>query len=152
MILLALDPGTRQTGFTFFNTETSAPQEHGDIGNEQILPLIPACDELVIEGMISWATRVGETTRQTLIWIGRFIQAAVFAGIPWHILARDKVKTTLGLKAKCRDAEIDHFIQELYVPNYNRYRNPGILKGFAGDSWAALALATAYCVRNNLLK
>ena len=110
-------------------------------------------DELILEDMNSWGGRgLGATTRTTLIWIGRFVQAAVSIGKKYHLLPRDEVKAILGLKRTCKDAIINAHVQQLFVPEFNRFKNPGILKGFALDSWSALAVGLAYCVKGNLLK
>ena len=74
---IAVDPGTTESAFVVLTGEL--PNHFGKVGNEDMLTILNQhkrhCGRMVIEMVASYGKPVGETTFETCLWIGRFIQA-----------------------------------------------------------------------------
>ena len=107
-VLLAIDPGTTQSGFVVFDGQRVI--ESGVHQNEEVLRLIAASQErritsLAIEMIASYGMAVGREVFETCVWVGRFQQA-------WHspasvrLVYRKDVKSYLCHSMKAKDANI----------------------------------------------
>src|SRR5579863_2600371 len=78
MKILALDPGTTQTGWCVVD-EKMRISEHGIHNNHQLLKMIlqrgAEFDRLATEMISSQGMAVGKSVFDTCVWIGRFTQA-----------------------------------------------------------------------------
>ena len=107
-VLLAIDPGTTQSGFVVFDGQRVI--ESGVHQNEEVLRLIAASQErritsLAIEMIACYGMGVGREVFETCVWIGRFQQA-------WHdpgavrLVYRREVKLHLCKSVKAKDANV----------------------------------------------
>lgn len=140
MRLLALDPGSKQSAFCYFSTDTSPPSlSAGILPNIEIIDLIRRFSdvELIIERIGSYGMPVGEEVFSTVHWSGRFQQAHL--GITRLIFRRD-VKLHLCKSPKANDASIRQRLIDLYGAPGTK-KAPGFTYGMKKDLWQAFALA-----------
>jgi hypothetical protein len=135
MKILAIDPGSTESGFVVFCTTTSSCGTEtcgynkvisfGKIKNKDILKLT-GYDLVLIEKPDFLSLGVGRTVIEAIFWAGRFHQA--FNGSITY--GRSYLKRTYGLK---NDSAVLEFIKQEY---------PGI--HLTKDSWQAMLLVHAY--------
>jgi len=97
-LILALDPGTTQTGWCIYSTKHKTVQAFGVSPNEEIITLIDerVYTEVACEMIASYGMAVGAEVFETCIWIGRFQQKlADTEGMPMHRVFR-KDDATVG--------------------------------------------------------
>ena len=142
MSLLAIDPGTTESGFVEFRD--------GVIANPAVWPnelLIErlsdggADDQLCIEMIASYGMPVGAETFQTCLWIGRFIQQwKISTGQNATLVYRRDVKLHLCGTARAKDANIRQALIDKFGPTGTK-KNPGKTYGLKSHLWSAFALA-----------
>jgi hypothetical protein len=148
MNILALDPGTVQTGYCVVSNDMRVI-DHGILNNQYILPLVrdSQADNLAIEMIASYGMPVGKEVFETCVWIGRFIQS-------WRepdqamIVYRKDVKMHLCGSTKAKDGNIRQAIIDLYpatgggaTPQIGTKGSPGPLYGVSSHVWPALGVA-----------
>lgn len=144
-VWLALDPGTTETGFVFFQRPDRI-LDSGTMPNEDILGLFDdetCCDRLVIEMISSYGMAVGRETFETVFWIGRFyeawLQTWMFRPDPLRILRKD-VKLHLCHDMRAKDTHIWTALTDRFgLPGTKK--DKGVLYGVRSHARAALALA-----------
>lgn len=140
MRILAIDPGTTQSGFVLYDGKVLSS---GVMPNEDLLRIVAddRSDALAIEKIVSYGKAVGDTTFETCYWSGRFAQA-------WscpdevHRITRLKVKLELGLSGGAKDADVNRKLLEVVGPKGTK-ANPGPTYGIISHAWAALGVAVA---------
>jgi hypothetical protein len=151
MKLLAIDPGTDQSGWCVFDGEFVAAS--GVMQNAEMLDYVQRghfevnAHDLAIEMIASYGMPVGREVFETCLWIGRFIQA-------WHrpesvqLIYRRDVKSHLCGSAKAKDANIRQALLDRFprtgggkTPQIGTKAAPGPLYGVSTHAWAALAVA-----------
>ena len=149
-VLLAIDPGTTQSGFVVFDGQRVI--ESGVHQNEEVLRLIAASQErritsLAIEMIACYGMGVGREVFETCVWIGRFKEA-------WNrpddvrLVYRAEVKKVLCHTHMAKDANVRQAILDLYprtgggaTPQVGTKGKPGPLYGMHTHAWAALGVA-----------
>ena len=145
MKLLALDPGTTETGYVLF--DGSKVLDSGITDNEDMLDSIRYygkhgdATHLACEMIASYGMSVGRETFETCVWIGRFIQMwKEYANNDWELIYRKDVKIHLCGSMKAKDANIRQaLIDKLGAVGTSK--NPGPLYGVKSHIWSALAVA-----------
>lgn len=137
MILLAIDPGSEQSAFVFYDTNEKTILRKDIVPNYELIKII-ACneeDQVVIEMIASYGMPVGKTTFETCLWVGRFIQSA---NIPESVelIYRKDEKMFLCNSMKAKDSNIRQALIDLLGKEKT--------KGCSKDIWAALAVAVTY--------
>lgn len=142
MNLLAIDPGTTESGFVEFRD--------GRVSNPAVWPnelLIErlsdggADDRLCIEMIASYGMPVGLETFQTCLWIGRFMEHwKISTGQNATLVYRRDVKLHLCGTVRAKDANIRQALIDKFGPPGTK-SNPGKTYGLKSHLWAALALA-----------
>lgn len=151
MKLLAIDPGTEQSGWCVFDGEAVAAS--GVMPNAEMLIYVQRGHfainghGLAIEMIASYGMPVGREVFETCLWIGRFVQA-------WHrpdsvqLIYRRDVKLHLCGTAKAKDANIRQALLDRFprtgggkTPQVGTKGQPGPLYGVSTHAWAALAVA-----------
>lgn len=147
-LVLALDPGTAQTGWVLFDGDrvhSSAVES-----NEAMLARVRHWQSdvtLAIEMIASYGMAVGREVFETCVWIGRFQQA-------WHepeavrrVYRRD-VKLHLCGTSKAKDPNVRQAILDLFprtgggaTPQIGTKKQPGPLYGVSTHAWPALGVA-----------
>lgn len=149
MILLAIDPGTTESGWVLYDTETGAVRDSGVEDNLSLLDWLGITagrgfDQIAIEMIASYGMPVGAEVFETCVWIGRFIEAV---NVPHTKVYRRDVKLLLCGTAKAKDANIRQALIDRYGGKdaaIGRKASPGPLYGIKSHMWPALAVAVAW--------
>lgn len=147
MKIVGIDPGPVKSAYVVWTGQERL--SYGIVDNEQllldILPKIAqdgCCFEMAIEKIASYGMTVGESTFETVFWIGRFYQA-------WkgecHRIPRIDVKMHFCHNSRAKDSNIRQALIDRFEPDLQpRCRPRGVLKGISKDCWQALAIAVYY--------
>lgn len=140
-VILALDPGTTETGWCEFVLGRVA--NSGVMPNVRLLGLLQEITSrshtLAIEMIASLGMPVGREVFETCVWIGRFQQA-------WHtpdavrLVYRRDVKLHLCGNARAKDSNIRQALLDLIGPQGTK-KAPGPCYGVKSHAWAALGVA-----------
>jgi len=150
MIILGIDPGNQQSAFVRYDTETRKPGLHETLSNSEVLPLLSSLSyaHLAIEMVACYGMPVGASVFDTCVWIGRFTQVAVSHFRPVSYIYRREEKMLLCGNMKAKDGNIRQALMDRYGSTreaaIGTKKTPGPLYGFAGDQWAALAVAITF--------
>jgi hypothetical protein len=126
MIILAIDPGSSESGYYILNRDKNEVLYHGKIKNEKILILLDRNHKkcyTVIEKMGSGRI-ISKYHIDTAIWTGRFIERA---GGNCELVKRDEVLKFFNIRKKNQpfshlktsDAKVTFMMRELYGESYN---------------------------------
>jgi hypothetical protein len=158
MLILAIDPGSEQSGWVFFDGERVV--DSGVAANVTALswlreggtmrwpnPSFPAGTLLAIEMMLARGMPTSNDEFRTLVWIGRFQQA-------WHdpdavrLVYRKDVKMHLCGSMRAKDPNVRAALIELFpatgggkTPQIGTKGQPGPLYGVSSHAWPALGVA-----------
>lgn len=140
MKILAVDPGTTQSGYVLFDGRVL---RSGVMPNEDVLRIIAddRSDMLAIERIVSYGTVVGDETFQTVHWAGRFQQAWACPD-EVRLIRRLDVKKALGLMGSAKDKDVNAALLAQIGPKGTKAA-PGPTYGVSSHAWAALGVAVA---------
>lgn len=140
-LILALDPGTTQTGWCIYDRGRiigSGVKPNTDM-LEMVLQAQPPEITLAVEMIASYGMAVGREVFETCVWIGRFLQA-------WHepaavrLVYRKDVKMHLCGTTKAKDTNVwQALVDKLGAPGTKK--EPGPTYGVKSHARAALAVA-----------
>jgi hypothetical protein len=139
MRLVAVDPGTFESAYVSYDPDTKIIHDRGQADNQAVLIWLEkqrrvfGCERLVIEMIKSYGNAMGDSTIETCVWIGRFIER--WSG-PVDKLPRKTIVTTLCMNPRANDSNVRRALLDMYTP--------ATVKGFTRDMWSALAVATAW--------
>lgn len=133
--VLAIDPGTTQSAFVFWDADQKEILHKGIYPNSEMVQYIQeqSFDVLVIEMVASYGMPVGKDVFETCVWIGRFYQASLY---PVHLIYRKEVKMFLCGNMRAKDPNIRQALIDMLGRD--------VTKGVSRDVWAALACAITY--------
>lgn len=149
--LLAIDPGSTESGWVLIDTHTRKPLEFGKTENEVLLNrlhddlrIFP--DFAVVEMVASYGMAVGAEVFDTCVWIGRFVEALDQLAVGVERVKRQPVKLHHTHSPKAKDSNIRQALVDRFaygVPNGGKgsKAEPGFFYGFKADVWQAYALA-----------
>lgn len=140
MILLALDPGTHETGWVRMLDGRIILS--GVMPNDRLVVALArdkATNVLAIEMVASYGMPVGAEVFETVRWIGRFQQAFRDPNAVRFVYRKD-VKMHLCGSMKAKDANIRQALIDKLGPPGTK-ANPGPTYGVKSHAWAALAVA-----------
>ena len=154
-MILAIDPGPKESGWLQFNTIAFTVGNFGIWPNERIIaefddwegdsPL--EADTAIIEWIESYSMPVGQSIFETVFWIGRFTEAW-WCTPTVRRLTRREVKLHLCNSARAKDANIRQALIDRFGPGkqiaIGNKKNPGPLYGIKSHLWSALALAVTF--------
>jgi hypothetical protein len=147
MSLLAIDPGTHESGWVEYRD--GKVWESGVAPNHLLLDKVreTSADALAIEMIASYGMAVGREVFETCVWIGRFVQAWKQPEAVKLVYRRD-VKLHLCGSPKAKDANIRQALIDLFpatgggkIPQIGTKAQPGPLFGVSSHAWAALGVA-----------
>lgn len=148
MILLSIDPGDKESGYVFIDSETYKPIRFGKENNNSILLILQMSyyDIVVIERISSYGMAVGRNVFETCEWVGRFTQAAtVFSE---YVYRRDEKINICGNPTandvNIKRALIDRFAEHDFKRGKGTKNNPDFFYGFKADVWQAFAVGVTY--------
>jgi len=163
MRVLAIDPGTTESGWVLYDTETECVvhreisdncdllhyMEVGDFRSGQL-----KADHMAIEMVASYGMPVGASVFETCCWIGKFECAFAFGheldSRPSSRIYRKDVKLHLCLDSRAKDANIRQALIDRFSGGQGKRvaiglkASPGPLYGFKSHMWAALAVAVTW--------
>lgn len=145
--LLACDPGTLNSAFIWL--------VDGKISETQYMPNTVAVNwlrtfhgDFVFEMVASYGMAVGRETFETVLWCGRFADAAATLGRKYphspHTVRkvyRKDIKMHLCNSMRAKDANIRQALIDKLGPVGTKNKR-GPCYGISGHLWAALAVAT----------
>jgi hypothetical protein len=143
-VILALDPGTEQTGWAL--VEDLRVLDSGVAFNEQILDMLESGiglrafpHRIAIEMIASYGMPVGREVFETCVWIGRFVQAWEMPHLV-RLIYRKDVKMHLCGTPRAKDANVWQALLDKLGPVGTK-KAPGPLYGVKSHARAALAVA-----------
>jgi len=141
MRILAVDPGTTQSGFVRFHD--GRVTEAGVAENDVILRMVRRADVNVLacEMIACYGMAVGKEVFETCVWIGDFRNE-------WrrrdkgdmHLVYRQDAKMLLCQSPRAKDPNVRQALIDLLGPPGTK-KNPGPTYGVSSHAWAALAVA-----------
>ncbi len=148
MRILAIDPGTHQSGYVIMDSTGEGIESAGVLPNHEMLDMCkddaiephPACDVLAIEMVASYGMPVGAEVFETVRWIGRFQQAWLLPESGVIFVYRKDVKIHLCGTVKAKDANIRQALIDKIGPQGTK-KQPGPTYGVKSHAWPALAVA-----------
>ena len=150
MNIIAIDPGTTQSavvelcdgGIIYKQISNNNAVLSGILGDNNKDKF------LAIEMVACYGMPIGRDVFETVLWIGRFIQAW---GSNHQKIYRKDVKMFLCNNTRAKDSNIRQALLDLYpatgggkTPQVGTKSAPGPLYGFKADMWAALGVALTY--------
>ena len=147
--ILAIDPGTTQSGYALY--ETGRVIDSGVAPNDDLLWYVQQPqnwnvmpERLAIEMIAGMGMAVGQEVFDTCVWVGRFYQAWLvpFSRIPTLIKRRD-VKLHICGSARAKDANIRQALIDK-IGSQGVKAKPGPTYGVKSHAWAALAVAVTF--------
>ena len=136
-----IDPGTTQSGWVLL-TPAGKVLDSGVAANHDLLEWVKAGQGaalLAIEMIAGMGMTVGQTTFETVRWIGRFQQAWADPDAV-RLVYRREVKQHLCGNQQAKDKNIRQvLIDKLGAPGTKRA--PGATYGVRSHAWSALAIA-----------
>ena len=158
--LVAIDPGTTESGVCIINTEDYRPLAFTKINNDDV-PYWILCNnpdrtsftdvEAVIERMQGNSFSVGSDVFLTCEWIGRFDVELHDLGITSrsYILRREEYKYICGKEYSHNDKGVRGALVDRFAYGEKNYgkgtiKNPGWFHGFGNDMWAAYGVGVSY--------
>ncbi len=138
--IMGLDPGSKESGYVIWNTETHKVEKSAHIPNEIMLTICRLYDKrntLAIEQIRGYGIVAGDDTFDTCEWSGRFREA--HDGGEVVLIPRKDIKRHL-----CGNTTTnDKYIRQALIDRYGDVgtkKKPGPLFGISGHLWAALAV------------
>lgn len=148
--LLAIDPGSSESGWVLIDTDTCRPLEFGKTANtalrESLFRWELEPDHAVIEMVASYGMAVGAEVFDTCVWIGRFVEACLAVGCEAELVKRLPVKLHHTHSSKATDTNIRQALVDRFAYGQRNHGKgtkaaPGFFYGFRDDIWQAMALA-----------
>lgn len=154
-MILAIDPGNRESGFVLLNSTNLFPVRHGKMENNALVDYLDdyirqySVTDLAIEMVESYGMPVGREVFDTVRWIGRF-EERYGQQIPYvRLIYRHEEKISICHSAKANDAAIRQALVDRFAPGEPNYgkgtkARPGWFYGFKADVWQAYAVGVTY--------
>ena len=149
MRILAIDPGTTQSGYAVIDSHTRRPDMFGKKENHTLREMIRGgqfarVDHVAIEMVASYGMAVGKEVFETCVWVGRFQELMRPADI--DLVYRADVKLHFCHTSKAKDSNITQALVDRFASGVGNHgkgtvKAPGWFYGFKADIWAAYALA-----------
>ncbi len=150
MIILAIDPGDKDSGYCYWDRDNEIAHDHGKVSNEKLLDMLKTCSDTVgIERVRSYGQQVGNETLDTCEVIGAFEnEAKRHAGVQVFKIPRPDILKHFGIEKKGSDKWLKEWLYDHYpkvFPGAKRNKTGSLtLPGWSDHDLAALAVAV-YC-------
>jgi len=154
MNILAIDPGTTQSGYCILN-QAYNPLDFGKVDNEKLVDDFHylrwkyGVDAAVIEQLSSYGNAIGDSVLMTALWSGRFNQKMLDdygANFPIFYVKRKQYVTELTNNPKAKDSNVTRYLIDRFEPNATNHgkgtkKNPSRFYGMSADAWQACAIS-----------
>ena len=149
--IICIDPGTNKSGVIIFDGKNVIAKWSGFDNTELVewLRLEQAIVVMAIEGIASYGMAVGETTFETVEWMGRFREA--FGFDKTTKIFRKDIKLFLCGNLQAKDANIRQRILDIFpangggkTPQIGIKKEQGSLYGVTSHAMSALAIGLTY--------
>jgi len=163
MRILAIDPGTEQSGWCEYDTDSHAVVSSGIELNSVLADHMDTAglliDRLAVEMVACYGMPVGRETFETCVWIGEFKRAwsvAIEKPVDLSDVAvyRREVKMYLCNSMRAKDKNVRQAILDRFeptgggkTPQIGTKTQPGPLYGVSGHVWSALGVALTFAAR-----
>lgn len=141
-MILAIDPGTEISAYVVWDgtrvIDYDMLPNHGIIDG---LASWHGIEAVVIEGVACYGMPVGKEVFSTCIWIGRFWQATVYAGMAAQLVYRQEIKLHHCGSARAKDSNVRQALIDRFGPPGTK-KQMGLTYGLSGHLWSAFAIAT----------
>ena len=146
--VLAIDPGPDDSGYCMWNGRFL--DGFGSLPNGELRDMLAIRwpDLVVIEKVASYGMAVGESTFETCVQTGRFIECCDRKNLPVIRMPRRDVKLHICGSMKAKDANIMTALVDRFGDRAKHgalgkgtKKDPGFFFGFKSHTWAAFALA-----------
>lgn len=149
-MIFAIDPGTTHSAWVQYSRVLELVDQFGIDDNDKLIASLRMRDfgrprmTVLIEKIESYGMAVGAEVFDTVMWVGRFIEA--LHPTPVILVPRRHVKLTLCGSAKAKDPNIRQALLDRFGGSSAKgtKANPGPLYGVSADVWSALAVAVAW--------
>lgn len=142
--LLALDPGTTQTGWVVFDG-SRVIASGTDTNDDVLIGCQMWSSDLSIEGFDARGMPLGQESITTIEWAGRFRGAwEALWGLRFVKVSRKDVKLHFCGSSRAKDANVRAAIIDQFGGKdkaIGKKANPGPLYGVSSHAWAALGVA-----------
>lgn len=152
--LLAVDPGSTDSAYVVIDTDKGLePLWFDKVENEELLhlPHLHTADQVAIEMVAHYGSGMpaGKTVFDTVLWIGRYIQARNWHPNKAELIPRKTVVTHLCGSSKAGDSNVIQALIDRFAPNTRNHgkgvkNSPGWFWGFHSDVWSAYSIAVYY--------
>ena len=166
-VVIAIDPGNFQSAYCFIDRASLRPIRFGLVDNDELRDIIArpvisysldgaeresAIREAAIEMVRSYGMAVGAEVFDTCVWIGRFTEVCLSAGIETSYVYRMDEKLHICHDSRAKDANIrtaliDRFAEHDRKNGRGTKKKPDWFYGFKKDIWAAYAVGITYIER-----
>jgi hypothetical protein len=150
MTLLAIDPGTAESGWVLLGLDSTLIASGVWLNDEMLMAIRrwQNYDELAIEMIASYGMPVGAEVFTTCIWIGRYMQAYPRPDATQLVYRREVKQYLCNGDPKAKDANVRRALLDLFprtgggkTPQIGTKSQPGPLFGIKSHAWAALGVA-----------
>lgn len=161
--VIAIDPGSEESGYVIVEKDSYKVLDKGKKPNEEVLGILictlydameahEETPEVAIEMVASYGMPVGREVFETCVWIGRFIEACRGYYPRLERIYRAEEKLAICKSPNANDATIRRALADRFAygePNYGKgtKKKPGWFYGFSADVWQAYAVAVTYIDR-----
>jgi len=144
MLLLSVDAGTTKSAYVVVDTVDYRIISSGKVDNDELMQIIKNeyYDDIVFEMISSYMNRIGDSTIQTIKWIGRFEQQVYINGDIPKEMKRYEVKTELCGSMKAKDKDIIMYLEMRFGKKTKA--KDSWFAGITADQWQAYGLAIAW--------
>lgn len=147
-LIFAIDPGPSESAYVIWDGKNQKILEKAIVSNKRILQLIYAKKNgnnfsLIMEMVEYMGMPVGREVFETVLWIGRFVEAAGLENMQNHLMGRRKVKIYFCNSMKAKDSNVRQSLINRFGPPGTKHKS-GLTYGLKKDLWSAFALAVTY--------
>jgi hypothetical protein len=136
---MAVDPGNERSAYVVLE-EDNTIRWHGILPNTEMLELVRDWrDDVAIEMIASYGMPVGREVFDTVLWIGRYVEASA-SPADVQLVYRTAVKLHLCGSSRAKDGNVRQAVIDIFGAKGTK-KQPGPTYGFSKDEWQALAVA-----------
>lgn len=159
MKILGIDPGPVQSAYVIIQVPEYSLFQMKMLPNQQVLEHIrytalDLIDKCALEMVQSFGMPVGKEIFETVLWIGRFVEAWEWKQRQRSVehraqlIYRTDIKMNICRNTHAKDSNIRQALIDRFGPPGTK-KNPGKTYGLSGDMWSAFAVAVTCADRIN---